>query len=553
MRIGRSKLNLCLRRVCRKPTPSVNTKKSVQFCNVPKSKLPRKTPDALKSEGIWYSKRFFHSFTGSDLELICKERCNTSQNIEDDLKLVGLTREMIEDEIQKAAMKVDTTVTESGPTGIYEYFFHDSLVTGTRSYKRIHIKSGEEKILFSTNFNLEEIGPMSLSVDEKYVARVINYTDRGICQKVVVRNTLTDIDLILDLSSCAIIEDDSKSLVNVHNIEFGPTIRDGEEEYHSIYFTTCDHLGRPANVFAVILLDKEDSGFSHSKPELLLRDDDGSHFVDIQRTKGCQYVAIHSSSKSSNEIHLIGVDLKMQLVRLRQKGVQYFVDCGKDDDILIMAHTTSEFEGDDQKLGLDKDLSVFEAKFKDLPLLDSFPNKINSSDKASEGFFIEDIDIFSEYLCLYERSLFDAKQRMRIRNRSDLSETIVPMTAITSNKDDHLSIITAAGNMNFHSSSIKFQIENPAQAPVTAEYNFKSKQLKIGKQSQEEDYISRRILIPGRDEVNIPLTIVHRHGEFNIAARPILLIGYGCYGENLNLNFDPTIAPLLDRGFVVVS
>ena len=103
--------------------------------------------------------------------------------------------------------------------------------------------------------------------------------------------------------------------------------------------------------------------------------------------------------------------LKMQLVRLRQKGVQYFVDCGKDDDILIMAHTTSEFEGDDQKLGLDKDLSVFEAKFKDLPLLDSFPNKINSSDKASEGFFIEDIDIFSEYLCLYERSLFDARQR----------------------------------------------------------------------------------------------------------------------------------------------
>ena len=85
MRIGRSKLNFYLRRVCHKPTPSVNTRKSVQLCNVSTSKLPRKIPEAFKSDGIWYSKRFFHSFIGSDVD-IRKERCNTGQKIEDDLK-----------------------------------------------------------------------------------------------------------------------------------------------------------------------------------------------------------------------------------------------------------------------------------------------------------------------------------------------------------------------------------------------------------------------------------------------------------------------------------
>ena len=107
------------------------------------------------------------------------------------------------------------------------------------------------------------------------------------------------------------------SRTRIHSVEFGSKLAESNGNLHTLFFTSCDELGRPDAVYGCVIFGGERGKEKriHSTPELILRDNDAAHFVDVQRTKGCDYVAIHSSSKTCNEIHLLGKELVPILVR----------------------------------------------------------------------------------------------------------------------------------------------------------------------------------------------------------------------------------------------
>jgi protease II len=194
----------------------------------------------------------------------------------------------------------------------------------------------------------------------------------------------------------------------------------------------CDDLGRPNAVYGCIFDGEERS---HSKPELVFMDDNGSHFVDVQRTKGCHYVAIHSTSKISNEIYLVGGDLRPILVRKRQEHVLYYIDCGVHGDAIIMALKNKNHVDIDEKLKenndelvsaseLSQEFSVFETTIHDMPLTETFGTKLIIDDE--EMYFIEDMDIFASKIVLYERSHIDGTQRMIVWDRNTKNQKIIP-------------------------------------------------------------------------------------------------------------------------------
>ena len=56
--------------------------------------------------------------------------------------------------------------------------------------------------------------------------------------------------------------------------------------------------------------------------------------------------------------------------------------------------------------------------------------------------------------------------------------------------------------------------------------------------------------------VKVPLTMVYKTQiqlNEDSHSRPVVLVGYGAYGENQNLAYDPALMPLVDRGFIIVS
>ena len=538
------------------------------------------------------SKRFLHTYhhalTPELRNKINAERDNATRKIDELMKLAPdrVSREGIENEIISASALQNSGVgSETGPTGKYEYSFRESFILGTRSYIRRDIASGEGKTVFSINFHLEELGPMSLSVDENFAVRLITYVGGGMKQRIVLRDINTGIDREIDLSAIYNANENggdknaSPTPTRIHSVEFGPKLMESNnEELHTLFFTTCDEVGRPCAVHGCVVFGSASSSGTdkrfHSSPELILVENDASHFVDIQRTKGCDYVVIQSGSKTSNEIHVIGKELAPILVRKRQPGVQYFVDCGEDDDIVIMAHTSatrlhehSHEHGDDSTDGpedLAPEFSIFEDKIHNLPLGTStlFRNSgsivaTSDTEGTKSGYFIEDMELFKSAIVVYERSCTDGAQRMRLIDRKSGNDREIPLKGGT---EEGSHVVSSAGNMNYNSTHFEYIMESPVTPPMTRSYDLQ-KGLSNGSKedflqekvdSNKRQFKSKRILVDVEEGIKCPLTIVYNSDiKMKTLARPILLIGYGCYGENQKLEYDPSIIPLVDRGFAI--
>lgn len=100
--------------------------------------------------------------------------------------------------------------------------------------------------------------------------------------------------------------------------------------------------------------------------------------------------------------------------------------------------------------------------------------------------------------------------------------------------------------------------ECPSVPRKTLEYNMLTRQLTIPDGTPRSDFVQRRVLVPSKDETLVPLSLVYRDRPEVAAAEELIeapvnvaLIAYGAYGEPVSLAYDPTLQPLLDRGFVV--
>jgi len=526
-------------------------------------------PSASQSlnEGFNSQYRKQHSVALQTLDTIRREKEKTLNEIDRGMKVLPghISRKSIEDEIQVAAMRMEgVDYAELGPSGVMEYYFHDT-ITGSRSFRRRNVGSGDDQPVFSVNVHLEELGPMSLSVDEKLAARLITDKFNGVGnQKIVIRDITTGTDFQVNVRTDDMHKDGitSDSTLTIHNVEFGPMIQNGNDKFHSFFYTTYDLKGRPNAVYGCVIFGNElGHGKHHSIPELVLIDHEGSNFVDVQRTKGCDYVAIHSTSKASNEIHLVGKDLSPKLVRRRQTGVQYFVDCGIDNDVIIMAHTIAMTKsGTGTKIcDLGSDFRVFETNTDELPLGEYFGKEISlrfqSTGRGDTGdYFIEDMDIFLTHICFYERSFGNGAQRIRVYNRKCETDTI--LSVHESNSEAYS--IAPSGNMNFASSYFQFNVESPVNPPVNLKYHldmFAGDNVSLGERVRNSDnsYSCQRVLVESHDGTRCPLTIVFNKSIKMPSMRPVVLIGYSCYGQNQNLQYDPIIMPLVDRGFAIVS
>ncbi len=446
---------------------------------------------------------------------------------------------------------------EIGPTGEYMYFLEDDLNAGKRIYCRRSTSnsSGNDneaiQKIFEINLHMEHLGPMSLSTDEKYAVRMIMQMHAVMKPQIVVT----------EMNSGREYKMSNASHHSFHNVEFGPRYTIGSKEYHSLFFTILDETGRPFAVNACAF-----DGESFSTMRVMFKDKNPANLVDVQRTKGCEYVAISSSSKIDNEIRIVGgefdeksilrdpqrkIPWKPKLVKKRRKGVQYYVDCGKKGDIIILAHQSTQNGDDDSTSSLSNEMSIFEVQTNTLPLpKDEFGKPIHQH-TCDTKHFVEDIALFQDYLVLFERSTIDGMQQIRIINRSSESSpshTILSLQGLPGAKHKQ---INPSGNMLYNSNSFKFDVETPLTPAINHEYDIVTETLTSSAFSTDFYNIdSKRLFISSDDGTQVPLTMYY---DKTVPTRGVILMGYGSYGENQNLSYDPGLVPLVKRGFVIVS
>ena len=158
---------------------------------------------------------------------------------------------------------------------------------------------------------------------------------------------------------------------------------------------------------------------------------------------------------------------------------------------------------------------------------------------------LEDVDIFQDYLVLSERKAGITQLRIRPWEGEE--------HYIDFGEDAYMAY--TATNLQFDTKLLRIGYTSLTTPNTVYDYNMATREFTQLKQQEvmggfnPEDYESERIMAKARDGVEVPVSIVYRKGFQKDGQQPLLLYGYGSYGNSMDPYFSPVRLSLLDRGF----
>jgi protease II len=436
---------------------------------------------------------------------------------------------------------------EFGPAGTWKYQSQNE--NGGLLYTRRFNDANQVVLDLAPD---EQVHSMSLSVDESLIAYLIS--DEKGEEHIRIRHIQSGMEISVNMSSA------TNSLVS---LEFGPILPNTTER-HGFYVVGADEQGRPDRVYAgVVTVDvsRSEVVLDAVDPTTIFQSDEPAVMVDVQRTKGCHYVAIQARTKIRNEIFLSSDPTAALITTIpKEENLQYHLDVGEKNDVVILVSENGE------------EYRVIEATVDSLPLNASNYLEYQTDELQPDAdYAISDMDIFRDHLVFYDRSTSNGLERIRTHRRDALESppVVVPLPSINA----ECYKLSAGGNIYFGSHNISFKVESPVDAGLVYDFDMKSNELKVSAASRPmtetaeiEDVIcTERVFVPSEDGTKVPLSLIYKDKEskgeksfFNRllgsreqSASPIVLVGYGAYGEPADLQYSPSWATLLKRGYIV--
>ncbi len=160
--------------------------------------------------------------------------------------------------------------------------------------------------------------------------------------------------------------------------------------------------------------------------------------------------------------------------------------------------------------------------------------------------FLEDVDAFRDFLVITRR--VDGIEKLQIRPKNGLAPWYIDF-------GEELYSAYVGTNPEYNITTLRIGYTSYTTPSTTYDYEVFTKQMVLLKQQEivgdfdKELYESKRIWVPARDGVEIPLSLVYKKGWEQDGQHPLLLYGYGSYGHSLDPYFSIARLSLLDRGF----
>ena len=108
---------------------------------------------------------------------------------------------------------------------------------------------------------------------------------------------------------------------------------------------------------------------------------------------------------------------------------------------------------------------------------------------------------------------------------------------------------------DFDTETLRLDFTSLTTPSTTYDYDMVTRKLTMLKQQEvvgnfnADDYESERIMVTARDGIKVPVSIVYKKGLKKDRTPPLLLYGYGSYGNSMDPYFSSVRLSLLDRGF----
>ena len=279
---------------------------------------------------------------------------------------------------------------------------------------------------------------------------------------------------------------------------------------------------------------RHEIGTKSKDDKIVFHEKDNTFYTSVSKSKSNKFIIISSNSTLTSEFQFLDANKPLDNFRLfnqRKRGLEYSINHYEKFFYII----TNIDNAKNYKL-MKTPIGGTE-----------YENWINVIDHRKD-VLIEGIDIFKNYLVISERA--NGLNRINVRKWDDSESYYLDF------KSETFSSYTTT-NVDFDTNILRYGFNSLTKPPSIIDFNMSSKEKTIRKQQKVLDdnfkiknYISERIWSQSEDGTKIPISLVYKKGLIKNNKNPLLLYGYGSYGNTIDPYFSVSRLSLLDRGFV---
>lgn len=265
--------------------------------------------------------------------------------------------------------------------------------------------------------------------------------------------------------------------------------------------------------------------------KLIFHEKDAKFAVGIDKTSSGEFLTIHSTTASENEIRLLplaGDDVDQILVQPRKDGIIYSAEHNGN----YIYKLTNEFGSN---------MSISRSHLKEIQ-----DNIWRTYIPVDDEKYLESFDVTEDHMVLNYK--YEGLPLIKILHIKEAIARIVkfPDEAYTAK----------AYTTNYKEDDLRINYSSLNRAGIIYTYDFDHGKLEILKEKEvlgnynPDDYEVRRIWANNGD-VRVPISLIYKRDMFKEdGSNPLLLYGYGSYGISIAPSFYTQFVSLIDRGFV---
>lgn len=277
---------------------------------------------------------------------------------------------------------------------------------------------------------------------------------------------------------------------------------------------------------------KHTIGGDATKDPVVYEEKDKSNYIGVDKSKSGKYIFIYSQATLSSEARMIPADqpdAEFKVFQPRVKDVLYSLTALTGKFLILTNWNAKNF------------------RLMECPLDKTGKENWKEVIPHRKDVLLEGVDEFKDFIVVSERK--NGLAQLRIRNISGTKEHYIPFA-------DPAYTAVVGSNPEYDSKTLRYIYTSMTTPVTTYDYNMETQAQKLMKQQEvvggfnAADYVSERLYATAKDGTKIPISLVYKKGLVKDGKAPLLLYGYGSYGNSIDAAFSSNSLSLLNRGFV---
>ena len=298
--------------------------------------------------------------------------------------------------------------------------------------------------------------------------------------------------------------------------------------------STLFYTNRDVNTLRNDKIFKHTLNTNYENDELVYFEKDETFYANVSKSKSRKYIIISSYSTLTSEFQFLSADNpddSLKLFNKRKRGVEYNINHFEDYFYIIT----------------NKD-NAYNYKLMKTKINNTSMNNWEDVIEHRKNVLVEGIDVFNDYLVISER--VNGLNRINIK-KWDNSENYFL------NFDNETFSSNTTTNLDINSKKLRYAYNSLNEPYSVIEFDMVTKEKNILKQHKvldvnfdKNNYVTERVWADSRDGNKIPISLIYKKGVKKDGSNPLLLYGYGSYGNTIDPSFSISRLSLLDRGFI---